>query len=262
MTALAGKVAIVGGSSEGIGYAHRAPARGRWRRRRAGGAPRREAGSRGEDASATRPAARCSPSPPTSARRRIASASSPSRSRISAGSTFSSTMTARRRSASSMSFDDAAWDKAWQQNFMSVVRLTRGAMPAMREAGGGRIVNITALSALQPMPKFGLSVATWAGVIGYAKTLSLEVAAGQHHRQHDLPRPHRDRPARQGVRRRRRRARPKRCARGSRKKCRSAASASRDGDRRRWSRCWCRRAAATSPARQCMSTAAGGRNLL
>jgi 3-oxoacyl-[acyl-carrier protein] reductase len=76
-----------------------------------------------------------------------------------------------------MSFDDAAWDKAWQQNFMSVVRLTRGAVPAMRAAGGGRIVNITALSVLQPMPKFGLSVATWAGVIGYAKTLSLEVAA-------------------------------------------------------------------------------------
>jgi 3-oxoacyl-[acyl-carrier protein] reductase len=76
-----------------------------------------------------------------------------------------------------MSFDDAAWDKAWQQNFMSVVRLTRGAVPAMRAAGGGRIVNITALSVLQPMPRFGLSVATWAGVIGYAKTLSLEVAA-------------------------------------------------------------------------------------
>src|ERR1035437_1859956 len=76
-----------------------------------------------------------------------------------------------------MSFDDAAWDSAWQQNFMSVVRLTRAAVPAMRAAGGGRIVNITALSVLQPMPKFGLSVATWAGVIGYAKTLSLEVAA-------------------------------------------------------------------------------------
>jgi 3-oxoacyl-[acyl-carrier protein] reductase len=75
-----------------------------------------------------------------------------------------------------MSFDDAAWDKAWQQNFMSVVRLTRGAVPAMRAAGSGRIVNITALSVLQPMPKFGLSVATWAGVIGYAKTLSLELA--------------------------------------------------------------------------------------
>jgi len=76
-----------------------------------------------------------------------------------------------------MSFDDAAWERAWQQNFMSVVRLTRAAVPAMRAVGGGRIVNITALSVLQPMPTFGLSVATWAGVIGYAKTLSLEVAA-------------------------------------------------------------------------------------
>jgi 3-oxoacyl-[acyl-carrier protein] reductase len=76
-----------------------------------------------------------------------------------------------------LSFDDAAWDKAWQQNFMSVVRLTRAAVPAMRAVGGGRIVNITALSVLQPMAKFGLSVATWAGVIGFAKTLSLEVAA-------------------------------------------------------------------------------------
>jgi len=46
----------------------------------------------------------------------------------------------------------------------------------MREHGFGRIVNITALSTLQPIPRFGLSVATWAGVIGYAKTLSLELA--------------------------------------------------------------------------------------
>ncbi len=76
-----------------------------------------------------------------------------------------------------MDFDDAAWDKAVQQNLMSVVRLTRGAVPHMRKAGGGRIVSITALSTLQPMRKFGLSVATWSAVIGYAKTLSLEVAA-------------------------------------------------------------------------------------
>jgi 3-oxoacyl-[acyl-carrier protein] reductase len=78
---------------------------------------------------------------------------------------------------SALSFDDAAWDKAVQQNLMSVVRLTRGAVPLMRQRGGGRIVNITSLSAIQPMASFGLSVATWAAVIGYAKTLSLEVAA-------------------------------------------------------------------------------------
>jgi 3-oxoacyl-[acyl-carrier protein] reductase len=74
------------------------------------------------------------------------------------------------------SFDDAAWTAAVEQNLMSVVRLSRAAMPHLRASGAGRIVNIAALSALQPLPKFGLSVATWAGVIGYAKTLSLEVA--------------------------------------------------------------------------------------
>jgi 3-oxoacyl-[acyl-carrier protein] reductase len=75
-----------------------------------------------------------------------------------------------------LEFDDAAWDKALQQNLMSVVRLTRHAIAHMRAQGGGRIVNIAALSALQPIPRFGLSVASWAGLIGYAKTLSLEVA--------------------------------------------------------------------------------------
>jgi 3-oxoacyl-[acyl-carrier protein] reductase len=75
------------------------------------------------------------------------------------------------------SFDDAAWSRAVEQNLMSVVRLARGVLPGMCANGWGRIVNIAALSALQPVAQFGLSVATWAGVIGYAKTLSLEVAA-------------------------------------------------------------------------------------
>lgn len=75
------------------------------------------------------------------------------------------------------SFDDVAWSRAVEQNLMSVVRLTRGALPSMREQSFGRIVNIAALSAVQPIPRFGLSVATWAGVIGFAKTLSLETAA-------------------------------------------------------------------------------------
>ncbi len=74
-----------------------------------------------------------------------------------------------------LEFDDAAWQKAIQQNLMSVIRASRAAIPHMRAAGGGRIINITALSARQPAAGFGLSVATWAGLIGYAKTLSLEV---------------------------------------------------------------------------------------
>ena len=73
------------------------------------------------------------------------------------------------------SFDDEAWARAIEQNFMYVVRMTRGVLPLMK-ARGGSILNITAISAIQPIPGFGLSVATWGGVIAYAKTLSLEVA--------------------------------------------------------------------------------------
>jgi 3-oxoacyl-[acyl-carrier protein] reductase len=72
-------------------------------------------------------------------------------------------------------FDDAAWVKAVEQNLMYVVRMARGAVPHLTKQGGS-ILNITALSAIQPIPGFGLSVATWSGVIGFAKTLSLEVA--------------------------------------------------------------------------------------
>jgi 3-oxoacyl-[acyl-carrier protein] reductase len=75
-----------------------------------------------------------------------------------------------------LSFDDTAWSKAVEQNLMYVVRMARAAVPAMQERGGGSIVNITAISAIQPIPGFALSVATWSGVIGFAKTLSLEVA--------------------------------------------------------------------------------------
>ena len=74
-------------------------------------------------------------------------------------------------------FNDAAWNNAVERNLMSVVRITRAAVPHLRAARGGRIINITSLSVLQPLPRFGLSVATWAGVVAYAKTLALELAA-------------------------------------------------------------------------------------
>jgi 3-oxoacyl-[acyl-carrier protein] reductase len=73
-------------------------------------------------------------------------------------------------------FDDAAWTKAVEQNLMYAVRMARGAVPHMERRGGGSILNITAISAIQPIAGFGLSVATWGGVIGFAKTLSIELA--------------------------------------------------------------------------------------
>ncbi|PJG46393.1 hypothetical protein CAF53_19630 [Sphingobium sp. LB126] len=74
-----------------------------------------------------------------------------------------------------LDFDDLRWSRAFEQNLMSVVRMSRGVVPGMVARGGGSIVNITALCTIQPMPNFGLSVSTWAGVIGLAKTLSLEL---------------------------------------------------------------------------------------
>lgn len=73
-------------------------------------------------------------------------------------------------------FDDPAWQRAVEQNLMYVVRMARGVVPHIQRRGGGSILNITAISAIQPVKGFGLSVATWAGVIGFAKTLSIEVA--------------------------------------------------------------------------------------
>ena len=74
-----------------------------------------------------------------------------------------------------MNFDDASWEKAVRQNLMSVVRLTRLVVPSMRARRWGRIVNITAISVVAPIAGFGLSVASWAGLVGFAKTLSREL---------------------------------------------------------------------------------------
>lgn len=72
-------------------------------------------------------------------------------------------------------FDDDAWYRAVQQNLMSVIRMIRLTVPHMRTAGGGRIINITTTTVKQPLPGLGLSVATWAGVIALAKTLVHEL---------------------------------------------------------------------------------------
>jgi 3-oxoacyl-[acyl-carrier protein] reductase len=74
-------------------------------------------------------------------------------------------------------FDDTAWQQAIERNLMYVVRMCRAAVPHLKARGGGSVLNIAALSAIQPVAGFGLSVATWDAVIGYAKTLSMELAA-------------------------------------------------------------------------------------
>lgn len=73
--------------------------------------------------------------------------------------------------------DDAAWAKGYELTLMSAVRLARGALGAMRAKGWGRIVNVTSVSVREPIARLALSNAFRAGVTGFAKTLSSEVAA-------------------------------------------------------------------------------------
>ena len=68
------------------------------------------------------------------------------------------------------------WKDAIAQNFESVVNLTRAVLPGMKERRWGRIVNVTSISVKQPVDGLILSNAIRAGVTGFAKTVSNEVA--------------------------------------------------------------------------------------
>ncbi len=81
------------------------------------------------------------------------------------------------KSAFLESLTDADWDEAIQSVLMSVVRLSRAVIPHMRARGGGRIINITSISAKQPVEGLVLSNALRAAVTGLARTLANEVAA-------------------------------------------------------------------------------------
>jgi 3-oxoacyl-[acyl-carrier protein] reductase len=68
-----------------------------------------------------------------------------------------------------------AWDVGYNLTLMSAVRLTRAAIPHLKESGRGRIVNITSMSVRQPIATIVLSNAFRSAVTAAAKTLSVEV---------------------------------------------------------------------------------------
>ncbi|MCZ8511394.1 SDR family oxidoreductase [Paenibacillus filicis] len=76
-------------------------------------------------------------------------------------------------SGSFLSLDEEAWLHAVQLNLMSVVRLTRGFYPLMKEKGG-RIVTIASTSVKMPIPGLVISNTLRTGIVGLMKTLSVE----------------------------------------------------------------------------------------
>jgi 3-oxoacyl-[acyl-carrier protein] reductase len=67
--------------------------------------------------------------------------------------------------------------RAFELNALSAIRLAGLVVPLMRERNWGRVVNITSISVKQPIAGLLLSNTVRAGLTGWAKTLSNEVAA-------------------------------------------------------------------------------------
>lgn len=67
--------------------------------------------------------------------------------------------------------------QAFELNALSAIRLARLVVPVMREKKWGRLINITSISVKQPIDGLLLSNTVRAGLTGWAKTLSTEIAA-------------------------------------------------------------------------------------
>src|SRR5205085_3753966 len=58
--------------------------------------------------------------------------------------------------------EDEVWERSWQVNVMSAVRALRAALPAMKDHGGGAIVNVSSTAAKRPstgMPEYSVTKA-------------------------------------------------------------------------------------------------------
>ena len=142
------------------------------------------------------------------------------------------------------------WEQAYRTLVLAPLELIRAVLPAMRERGFGRIVNIGSLTVREPMPDLMLSNSHRSATLAAFKTIARDVAGVRRHAQHGAARPDRHRPALRAERR----ARAGRGA-ATQPRCRPAGSARPRSWRPRW-RSSARRALATSPARRCSSTAA------
>lgn len=67
------------------------------------------------------------------------------------------------------------WATAVQRSLLFFSRMSREALPHLKQCGNGRIINILASTVYQPIANLALSGATRMGVVAYAKSLADEV---------------------------------------------------------------------------------------
>lgn len=73
------------------------------------------------------------------------------------------------------SFDDAAWEKAFDLVFLSHVRLIRAALPHLRKSNAASVLTVTSLTVKQPIAGLILSNSLRLGTVGLTKSLALEL---------------------------------------------------------------------------------------
>jgi 3-oxoacyl-[acyl-carrier protein] reductase len=76
-----------------------------------------------------------------------------------------------------LELDDGMLTAALEANLMSAVRLTREAVPIMRDRRWGRICCISSYSVVQPIPTLALSNTARTGLWAWAKTAAQDLAA-------------------------------------------------------------------------------------
>jgi 3-oxoacyl-[acyl-carrier protein] reductase len=67
------------------------------------------------------------------------------------------------------------WETAVQRSLFFFARMSREAVPHLKQQGGGRIINILASTVYQPIPNLALSGATRMGVVAFSKSLADEL---------------------------------------------------------------------------------------
>ena len=75
-------------------------------------------------------------------------------------------------------FAAADWERVeamLRVNIRALTRLCHAVVPAMRELGGGSIINVSSLASIVPMPDFAVYAATKAYVTSFSEALRLEV---------------------------------------------------------------------------------------
>ena len=73
--------------------------------------------------------------------------------------------------------DDAEWDRVMRVNVFGPFNCARAALPALRQRGGGRIVNIASIVALKGPPMMPHYVASKGAVIALTRALAREFGA-------------------------------------------------------------------------------------